>query len=210
MSYFRLLKKIDVLNYLTAYLIQQKKLSIPGVGTLRLVQHPAQLNVAEKRIEPPSFSVEVGAEEEVSIHQLNFLNNTLGQKDEGSLQSLQSFGRAMHRQMNEGGFEWERIGTFSATLPAVSVAALEPVYAEKVIRQDVSHTMLVGERELTSAQVADLKTKDKSGRKFVLSISIGWLLLLLSLVGIAFLLYSGRFKTSAAGSKLPATMQTAN
>ena len=72
-SYFRSLKANSVFNQLTKYLVQYKRVSIPSVGTILLVQQPAQLNVADKIIEPPTVSAELREDVVVPEHQLKYL-----------------------------------------------------------------------------------------------------------------------------------------
>ena len=64
-----------MLNHLTTYLFHYKKVSIPHVGTIQIVQRPPQLDVVDKRLQPPFYLVEFKKEEDVTDHQIRFLNN---------------------------------------------------------------------------------------------------------------------------------------
>src|SRR5215207_6661783 len=104
--YFRSLKVNNVLNLLTKYLLQYRTVTIPHVGTIQLIQRPSQLDVADKIIHPPSFSAEIKKEEDVSAHQLNFLNHFLQKAPHFVLEDLKLFGDNLHDKINGPGFEW--------------------------------------------------------------------------------------------------------
>ena len=199
-----------MLNHLTRYLLQHKKLSIPTVGTLTVVQHPAQLMMAEKMIMPPSYSLEISKEADVPEHQLQFLNTALGKEESETLKALSDFGKTMRTGFDGEGFYWEGIGNIRSatqTMPLTS-ATMNPVIAEKVIRQDASHAVLVGDREMTLVQMADRKTALVIAKRYPLAIIIGWVMLILSIIAIALILYAGKFNAGASGSKFPTSFTT--
>ena len=192
-----------MLKYLTQYLFQYRSVSIPRVGTLQIIQHPPQLNVVDKLILPPSFSVALQQGEEVSDHQLNFLNANLNKGKEDVLKDLQFFGAKLHEKINGPGFTWEGLGTINRSTQSLPLTmdALEPVPAERVIRQDARHTVLVGDQERLSGHGADEMVLETTRKKRSVFIVIGWVLLLLSILVIAFLLYTGKFRVNASGSR---------
>lgn len=192
-------------HQLTKYLVQYKRVSIPSVGTIQLIQQPAQLNVAEKIILPPAFSAELRNEETVSQHQLNFLSAALREEKENVLQGLEEFGSRLNEKIAGDGFDWKGIGFLhrSAIDGNVSSTTLEPVAAERVLRQDAEHKVLVGDQQMTSSQIAGWKEEDgaaKESRRSLLVI-IGWVLLALSILYIIFILYQGKFRIGATGSR---------
>lgn len=194
-----------MLNHLTAYLLQHKQVGIPHVGTLRLLQRPPALNVADKVIEPPSCAVEISRTETISEHQWTFLESSTGRNKEAVANDLRSFGDSLWYKMNNGGFDWEGLGTITNEgQPLVfAVAALQPMPAEKVVRPDAAHKILVGDREIQSVQsVAENKETTSAQKRRPLSVMIGWTLLLLSVVAVVLVLYSGKFTVNAAGSRL--------
>lgn len=203
--YFRSLKTGNVLNQLTNYLLQYKRVTIPSVGTIHLVPQPPQLNVADKMILPPSFTAELKEGEEVPYHQLAFLVAVLKQEKEAVLQKLSKLGSRLKDEMQGDGFNWKGIGTLhhnNHSLP-LSAEALEAVPAERVLRQDAEHKVLVGDLQMTSRQIAGLKEEEgvKTENKRSLLMIIGWIVLILSILYIVFVLYQGRFRVGATGSK---------
>ena len=202
--YFRSLKASKVLKYLTQYLFQYRSVSIPRVGTLQIIQHPPQLNVVDKLILPPTFSVALRPGEDISDHQLQFLDANLNKGRQDILQDLQFFGDKLHEKINGPGFTWEGLGTITRSTQSLplTVEALEPVPAERVIRQDARHKILVGDHQRLSGQNTDAEiVVDKASKKSSIFIIIGWVLLLLSILVIVFLLYTGKFRVNASGSK---------
>jgi len=197
-----------MLNLLTKYLLQYRTVTIPHVGTIQIIQEPAQLSVADKIIQPPSFSAELKKEETVSLHQLNYLNKILQKNTDVVLEELQSFGDQLYDKINGPGFEWKGFGrldrsTQSLVIPA---GALNAVVAERVMREKPDHQVLVGDRETTSLQIADEKTEPVIGKKQrSVLIIIGWVLLGLSILYLAYVLYNGHFKVNASGSKQTTT-----
>lgn len=190
-------------DYLTKYLLQYKRVSIPSVGTIQLVQQPAQLNVADKLILPPSYNAEFRNEDHVPDHQLNFLASLLNKERENIHQSLCEFGHRLKERMNGEGFEWKGIGVIHTSNEGSTVfpgEGLEPVVAEKVIRQDAEHRVLVGDQQMTSTQIAGLREEVVENKRSVLII-IGWIVLAMSILYIIFILWQGKFRVGAVGSK---------
>lgn len=207
--YFRSLKANSVFNQLTKYLLQYKRVSIPSVGTIQLVQQPSQLNVADKLLLPPTYTVGLKDEETVPDHQLNFLAAALKEEKESILYSLQELGSWLQEKVRGEGFDWKGIGTIRQNGPAVliPVDGLGEVPAERVIRQDAEHQVLVGDQHLTSTQITGRKEVEEvvTGSKRSIFMIIGWIVLILSILYIIFVLYQGGFRVGATGSKAAPT-----
>ena len=208
MSYFRSLKVNNVLNLLTKYLLQYRTVTIPHVGTIQLVQHPSQLDVADKIIQPPSFSAEIKREENVSAHQLNFLDHFLKRGHHSVLHDLKQFGDGLHDKINGPGFEWNGFGRLDSNTQSLSipVEGLYAITAERVMRENPDHQVLIGDKQTSSYKIAGEKVgSDVPKRKHSAVITIGWVLLALSILAIAFFIYQGKFKVNSAGSKMSPT-----
>ncbi len=193
-----------MLNHLTKYLLQYRSVSIPYVGTIQIVQHPPQLNVVDKIIHPPSYSVELRKEEEVSDHQLSFLDSILNRGKDAILRDLRFFGDKLQEKINGPGFHWDGLGMITRSTQSfpLTMEALAPIPAERVIRQDARHKVLVGDQQLLSGQSAEAETElEAVESKRSVFIIIGWVLLALSILFIAFYLYTGKFRVNATGSK---------
>ncbi|MGZ3847107.1 MAG: hypothetical protein ACXVBH_13685, partial [Flavisolibacter sp.] len=75
--------------------------------------------------------------------------------------------------------------------------SLQPISAEKVIRQNVQHSMLVGDREMNTQQVNEVLTRVEYKRPWF--VILGWVLLIVSVVAIVIYLYVHNFETSSTG-----------
>ncbi len=194
-----------MLHHLTNYLLQYKKAGVPNVGTLRLVQRPPVLHIADKTIEPPSYEIALEPIEPISDHQWLYLQRVSGADDETVRKSLQAFGDDVKDEISNGGFNWEGFGLLKDDTQnlSVNVRALQPMVAEKVIRQNAAHNLLIGDRETTSQQLLE-QTEEAPlrGRRRAISISIGWVILALALLAIGVLLYTENFNVNATGSRL--------
>ncbi len=206
MLYFRSIKNHTVLHLLTNYLWQYKSVSIPGVGTIFIHCQPSQVNVVDKLIVPPSYVAELQAKADVTEHQLYFLKRHLQKEKEEIVHDLRFFGDALQEKINGPGFEWQGLGFINRstqTLP-LHLGCLQPVPAAKVVRADAQHAVLVGDHQVigsASLTGSEERVETIEKKKPVL-ILVGWILLLLSLLVIAFILYTGKFRVNAAGSKL--------
>jgi hypothetical protein len=194
-----------VLNLLTNYLLQYRKVNIPSVGSITLVQQPAQLNIADKVILPPAFVAEIGQEEHIPDHQLFFLSAALQEERAAVIQQLNALGERLRERIQAGGFYWKGIGLIreSREPMRLSLSALSPVPAERVLRPDAEHNVLVGDQQLTSTQLTALKEEveevtEKERSVFVI---VGWVVLFLSILYIIFVLYQGRFRVGSTGSR---------
>lgn len=202
-----------MLNHLTKYLLQYRTVSIPHVGTIQIVQHPSQLNVVDKLILPPSYFVELGKGEEVSDHQLTFLDRILNRGKDDILKDLFFFGDKLQEKINGPGFEWAGLGTITRSTQSIplSIEALVPVPAERVLPQDARHSVLVGDHQMTSGQSTEVRTETyvKENKRSIFIIT-GWVLLLLSILFIVFYLYTRKFKLNATGSQQSPTGNVVN
>lgn len=190
---------------LTNYLLQYRQVSIPSVGTIRLVQQPAQLDVADKIITPPSYTTAISSEEIVSEHQLAFLSAALQEEKDRVLEQLSALGQTLRSKMQDNGFNWKGIGWIGSSGESgmVTPAILQPVRAERVLRADAEHSVLVGDQELTSRHLSDRKeaAEEVIVKKRSVWMIVGWILLALALLFIVFMLYQGKFRIGATGSR---------
>ena len=206
--YFRSLKVNSVLNLLTKYLFQYRTVTIPHVGTIQIVQHTPQLDVVDKVILPPGFSAQIKSEEKISAHQLNYLNGFLQKEDGLILEDLQQFGSQFNDKIKNEGLDWSGVGRFDKNTQVFSipVEGLAAVTAERVMRNNPDHQVLVGDRQTSSLQLAEEKNFNPfEGKPRFSLVTIGWILLALSVVAIAILFYQGKFSVHSGGSRMKIT-----
>lgn len=197
-----------MLSLLTRYLLLHQRLALPGLGSFRLHCRSAEAQVLENRILPPSCEVQLDKEDAVPVHQLQFLAGAAGGQQEAA-ESLDSLGRSLRNAVRRQRFSWNGIGQLewrdgivACEAAPFPVYGLEPVTAHRVIREDARHTRLVGDQQMTAAEASNALLP--AVRKRRVELTVGWVLLAISLLAIAYWLYRGGFNPLASGLQLKA------
>lgn len=201
--YFRSLKRVRVLTLLSKYLLQYKKVCIPHVGTFEIIHQPPTLDLGDQVILPPVYSARLVNNNQVPEHQFHyFVSNGVSRED--IPQVLSSFGERLRHRIQNGPFYWKGLGTlqlssnevfFSAD--TIRIDALQPVSAQKVLRQNVQHQVLVGDQEMTSHQITQVLNRAPVARSWY--IPVAWVLLVVGVIAILVLLYLKHFSTASTG-----------
>jgi hypothetical protein len=202
--YFRSLKRTKVLSLLTKYLLQYRKLCIPHIGTFEMLQNAPEFNVVDKLILPPSFQLHLLADDFVPEHQVHYLATSIRRDSKSVREELDMLGKKIKSKVQKQPFSLNGFGTISSVSDSVSFSAepvavygFEPVSAIRMIRENVEHSVLVGDQQMTSRQVTD--TLSQSGKKRSNAVLIGWILFILALLAIAFILYKEGFNPLSSG-----------
>ena len=192
---------------LATYLSQYKQVTIPQVGSFELVPKPAMLDVASKLIHPPGYLPQYSDRDFVKEHQLNFLALDLNADKEIVKKELENFGKDLKKRIQQGVFFWKGIGKLEAGEAAMvfypdvlEIKGLQTIPAEKVLRKNVQHIVRRGEQEVVSSSFYEEEKPVIKERS--LAVLIGWAVVILSVVFIAFYLYSDGFKATASGTKM--------
>ncbi|RTL60881.1 MAG: hypothetical protein EKK37_01630 [Sphingobacteriales bacterium] len=152
-----------MLDLLQEYIAQYHELSLPGIGRIALTQQPARADFSDKLFYPPKqewvfFPGEEGNQEK-------FIDFIAGKKQIGKEEAKQQLGMycleikrhlVHHKEMNIPGVGILRNGEDGDIQLDIEVAEnmlLKPVMAERVMRKDATHTMLVGDKEKTSTEM---------------------------------------------------------
>jgi nucleoid DNA-binding protein len=152
------------------YLSFQKKVSLQGIGTFSVEHLPARLDFPNRLLYAPEFilhysSSAAGTDEQFEHWLQNELN--VGREDVKTLQ--QNLSAEFQRTLSEKGEmtlnglgvftkDEQKLLHFSSLYETVKG---NPVTAEKIIRKNTSHSILVGEQEKTSAEMTELLTGTK-------------------------------------------------
>lgn len=179
---------------------------IPHVGTFELVQQPPQLNIGEKLISAPFFTTSYMKSDSIPEHQFNFIASAGGTGKEELKNDLSRFGESLRNHIRTRPFQWNGFGTLRYASneivfepKEIGLSSMAPAQAEKVMRENVQHNVLVGDRHIISGQESE--QTNKAFRKQPLFILIGWALLALAVITIIILLYLGKFQVSTSGLK---------
>jgi hypothetical protein len=182
--------------------MQFQQVHIPSVGTVRLVQQPATLDVASKLIHPPQLTIQFNEDGWLTRHQLWYFG-TEGNGDESATrQALQDAGIELRKQIEYQAFTWNGIGTFTYQNqklqfePQPLPQYLQPVAAERVIREGVQHSVLVGDQVVLSDGHSETVIEERQRNWSRIS---GWAIVVLALFFILFYLYQHQFRPQGTG-----------
>lgn len=195
-------------SLLTKYLLQFKKVAIPQVGYFELVVHPATYQFAERLIHPATYKARFTPQDNVAAHQINYLATATGLDEAAVFNQLDHLGITLKKQIQQHVFEWQGIGQLKWSDNSgivfhpvdITPLGLQPVNANKVLREKVQHTILVGDREVhtSGSEPADrLIYQPVKKRRMIL-----WIAGIVAALAIGFIVYhfyTNGLKTSASG-----------
>lgn len=143
------------MDYLIApTLFQNKTCRLPGIGTLEIVVKNAETFFGHQEILAPKPSIffNPAVEEEEDLFNEFTALSKLIKKDlqEKGVVSLKGIGDFI--LTTEGAIEFKSI--------EISKEFMQPVIAERVVRQDVEHTILVGDKEVTNKAMTDFYVEE--------------------------------------------------
>lgn len=168
------------------YLLQHKKLSVPGIGTFLLERTPAQVDFPNKQVAAPVYAFSLQSTAPVpSGRFFTWLGAALGISQMDAVIRFNDFAFDMKKQVEKGHtIEWSGVGVlkkgladeirftaFTASYPETSVPAA------KVIREKASHSVRVGEDERSSAEMEVLLNREEEKKSYwwAWSLAIGLL-----------------------------------
>ncbi len=149
---------------LYSYLLQHKSISIPGLGTIFVHRSPAQADFPNKRVLPPRF--QFGFDKYFDAPDKEFFGYLSNQNAMADYEAM--------RWYNEWAFDLRNQikSNHPVSLPGVGILKkdlsgeiifepdsgvnswLGPTPATKVIHADDRHVLLVGDREISSGDIA--------------------------------------------------------
>ncbi|MEJ7767588.1 MAG: hypothetical protein WKF89_07235 [Chitinophagaceae bacterium] len=203
---------IDILN---KYLILFKSLNIPGVGSLFIETLPAATDFVNKQIAPPRYTYRFDKYfDSPDKDFFNYLASCKNIPDYEAMKLYNQFAEDMRTTIKlEGQVLWKNVGHFSrndsgeiAFEPLNGMRPLyEPVNAERVIRNNASHTVLVGDQEKTSVQMSEFLQEDKKARLFI--DNKNWRLAALILAAVALVILAIHFSINGFSWQAMANQQ---
>lgn len=196
---------------ITSFLIQNKKCSLPGIGKFNIVTKPAELDVANKRMQPPaeeiSFSIKPEKNSEDLIKYLAFKKNIPAGE---ALESLLQWCTNIKEKLNSGekiilgslgNLQKNNSGNIIFQAEAVTVFD-KPVTAERVIHKDSDHAILVGDKETTSSAMNQYLHEKEVEKNNAWKIS-ALVLLAIALIVLAIHFYSHPFSSGNQNNHVP-------
>lgn len=193
-----------MLNVLYKHLIQHKSLALPGLGTLELQRVPAISNFSDHVILPPSYKIILDDSTDTPSKSLfQYISDQTGLNEWEAIKQLNDFSFDVKNRLKQGeSIVWEKIGVLSmqdtgVTIldsPKIEYEFTEPVPAVRVIRNNVNHTILRGDVEVSESFFRQEETETvivEENRKWWLWASI---LAAVALLLIFFYFYNNGFE----------------
>lgn len=176
------------------FLIFHKKLTLPGVGTFAIQRNAATADFINRSFYPQQHAfIFDNTVTNASKKLFASLASFLGINETDAIRQLNDFSFDVKNELQKGTvITWDGVGilkknlagTFDFTGEKNASTLLQPVIAEKVIRENASHTMRVGEDERTSEEMTALLEDDNKqkmtwwilplGLIILSSIFLGW------------------------------------
>lgn len=156
---------MERLDVLTNYLLQQKRISIPGLGTLHMERVPARTDFVNARILPPLFRFRFDQYFDAPDSDLfGYLSNHLDIPDYEAIKWYNEFAYALRAKIrNNEAAEWPGLGnfvtddkgeiTFATEKPSFDLP--EAVPANRIIHEHSEHAILVGDREVLVSDLTE-------------------------------------------------------
>ncbi|MES1216259.1 MAG: hypothetical protein ABUT20_12160 [Bacteroidota bacterium] len=148
------------------YLIRHHKIVLPGLGTVVLQRKPAASHFAEHDFVSPSYTfqwVQTGTNPPASFFE--WIAYKLNIAEEDAVIRVNNFISDVKKEINAGKeIRWNGVGIIRRGLDSgiemeaesKSLPFEKTVHGEKVIHQDSSHTILVGDKEKTSVEMTEM------------------------------------------------------
>lgn len=190
------------------FLLLNKQISLPGIGTICLRHEPSRLDISNRQIKSPSYHFAIESTNDRPSKKLfEWLSSTLGISEWDAIKSVNDFSIALKEKLSQNKeVYWQNVGTIKRddkgglTLDStISLQSEQPVTAEKVIREKAEHIVLVGEREKTSIEMEEYFAEAPVKRNYAWLIAV-----ILTVVAIMFIgLYFSEkgFSPNAAGNQ---------
>ena len=193
------------------YLILNKYLDLPGIGTLVIEKKPAYLDVADKLINPQSYTISLNGPGNTPARKFfHWLGSKLGITERDAVIRFNDFMFELKKQLSaDHKLEWFGVGTISKDpggnmklessldhhSPASSVEAI------KVLRENAEHIIRVGEDQKTSAQMKEILYQQENDKKKSWWWAAALVVLILSIIFIGYYFSVNGFNTSAASNQ---------
>lgn len=145
---------------ITSFIIQSKECKLRDIGKFRMANTTAELDIANKRISPPSIEyLFSGREEKISDDLVKYIAGKKNIPFSEALDDLKKWCADTKSKLKSGEeIKLEPLGFLKKGILATTfiqsqkqINFFEPVLAQRVIHKNSEHAVLVGDRETTSS-----------------------------------------------------------
>jgi hypothetical protein len=150
---------------LNSYLVQHKSLSIPGLGTIYVERMPARSDFVNKQIIPASYHYRF--DRYFDAPDKDFFTYLAARTEIADYEAIRWYNEWAYELRNrirtQQEVKWDNVGVLRTSVSGEIVfeaqqnlvSFFNPVPAERVIRTNAQHTVLVGDREVTNTAMTD-------------------------------------------------------
>jgi hypothetical protein len=150
---------------LNKYLFLNKSIPVPGLGTICMETQPANIDASTRSILPPTYKFRFDKFFDSPDKELfSYLSAQQNISDYEALRQYNDFAYSLRDRLNYfREAPWEGLGVlrkddmgeihFDSFIPNPSF--LQPVPAEKVVRANAKHMLLVGDHERSTSEMTD-------------------------------------------------------
>jgi hypothetical protein len=191
------------------FLILNRKINLPGIGTISLQQDSSLLDFGNKELTPPSYYfIMESASDKPSKKLLDWLSSSRNISEWDAIKSVNDFSFSLKEKLSEAGeVVWQKVGTFrrdsngnlKLDSQLVALKSQLPVVAEKVMRENVLHTILVGEQEKSSAEMEEYFAETPATRNYAWLIAV--ILTVLAIMFVGWYFSEKGFAPSSVGNQ---------
>lgn len=180
-------------NILYKYLIQNRSVALPGLGTLEMQKIPSISNFSSHIILPPSYKITFDDTQDAPSKNLfQYITSQTGVTEWEAIKQLNDFSFNIKNSLKEGKkISWKKVGEFSMEDNGITILEsakieydfMEPVPAIRVIRNNINYTIRRGDVEVSEnffrQQQAEAITTERNRKWWIGAIVLGAIALLL-------------------------------
>ena len=158
---------IDILN---KYLFQHSSINVPGLGTIIIEKTSAKADFVNRQIFPPEFIFRFDKYYDTPDKDFfMYLSSGMSIPDYEAIQEYNQFAQDFRSKIKlEDKAVWKDVGVFIKNSSGDIEFQQQPDYqhlygpvvAERIVRSDTSHAILVGDREKTNFEMTELLNED--------------------------------------------------
>jgi hypothetical protein len=156
-------------DILATYLFQQKNCPLPGIGSLVVKEHAAAVMHGERKIKAPQPYIELSHQDIPATGLVKYIASEQKVSEDEAFSILKQYCRTLkymgtHEEIKlpgAGHFHVSSDGNILFSADDIPAAYTLPVTAEKVIRPNDTHSMLVGDTETTNTVMNEFYSDDQ-------------------------------------------------
>ncbi len=189
------------------FLMLNKQLTLPGIGTITVQRESSHIDFTNRQIMPPTFHFAFDPRNDSPSKNLfQWLSASLKLSEWEAIKAVNDFSLSFKNELAEKKqVSWEKIGIFrkdgTGNLNFDEVRANraeQPVVAEKVLRDKAEHTILVGEKERSAAEMEQYFAGTPVRRNYAWMVAV--VLVVLAIMYIGWYFSEKGFVPSSAGN----------